>query len=91
MKVFQWVNRLFTVLKDFAVRSGFDKWLEEHWDDILDAVIAEVISGGGLTLHQLEPRLFSIVKRITGVERDNWAKLSVGLAIEAGKAKGLIP
>ena len=43
MKVFQWVRRLISVLKDFAVRSGFDKWLEEHWDDILDAVIAEVI------------------------------------------------
>lgn len=90
MKIWQWIRGLFSALKGFAVRSGFDKWLAEHWDDILLAVVREVRNGGGLTLHELQPRLFRVVKDLTGVERDTWASLAVGLAIETAKAKGVI-
>lgn len=91
MKAWEWVKGLFGILKGFAVRAGFDAWLREHWDEIFAAVVAEIRAGEGLSLHVLQGRLFTVVKEITGSDKDNWVSLAIALVIEAAKAKQLIP
>jgi hypothetical protein len=90
MSIGDFFKKLFGWIKGFAIRSGLDQFIKDHWDDALRILIEEARKHPGVPFGEWKSIVRDALKRLTGTDKDNWLEILVALVFETAKAKRLV-
>lgn len=97
-KLVDFFKKLFSILKDFAVRTGMEQWIKDNWQIVLSALIEEAKrqkdpkTGIIPPFHQWKHIVLATLKRVIvgDKEKDNWFEILMALGLETLKKRGVL-